>query len=179
MVDLAVEVVKAISSGAGDRLAAMSMEAVGRLTSALRAKLRGDASARGVLEIALEDPGDAGAREDLEMLLRERVRRDAEFSAWLEALWSEVEPDLKMDASKSANIVHGNVQGDVVQARDVHGGIHIGRRDDAPPARDGDEPTADANVFASGTADGTPWRLAVRNIAGPAPECSPMAAPGS
>lgn len=130
MVDLAVEVVNAIASGTGDRLAAVSMDAVGRLTSALRAKLRGEARARGVLEIAVEDPSDTEAREGLEVLLRERIRRDAEFSAWLEALWSDVGPDLKTNASKSANVVHGNVHGDVVQARDVHGGIHIGRRDD-------------------------------------------------
>jgi hypothetical protein len=35
------------------------------------------------------------------------------------------------------------------------------------------DPRAPGGVFASGTADGTPWRLAVRNIAGPAPWCLP------
>jgi hypothetical protein len=138
MTDLAVEVVKAIASGAGDGLAARGIEAIGRLTSALRAKLRGDAMARGTLEIAIEDPGDANARGDLEALLRERIHHDAGFSAWLEALWSEVGPDLKVDASKSANIVHGNVQGDVVQARDVHGGIRIGRSGTASAGDDGE-----------------------------------------
>ena len=131
MVDLAVEVVKAIASGAGESLAARGMEVAGRLTSALRARLRGDARARGALEIAIEDPGDAAARGDLEALLRERILRDAEFGAWLQALWSEVGPDIETDASTSANIVRGTVHGDVVQARDVHGGIHIGRRDAA------------------------------------------------
>lgn len=144
MVDLAVEVVTAIATGAGDRVAAKGIEAVGRLVSALRAKLRGDARTRGALEIALEDPGDVTARGDLEALLRERIQRDAEFSAWLEALWAEVGPEIGMDASKSTNVVHGNIQGDVVQARDVHGGIHIGRRDDVAPARDGGEGDGEA-----------------------------------
>jgi hypothetical protein len=129
MVDLAVEVVTAIASGAGDRVGAASMEAIGRLTSALRAKLRGDARARGVLEIAVEDPGEATALSDLESLLHERILCDAEFSAWLEALWSETGPHLRTDASKSANVIRGDVHGDIVQARDVHGGIHIGHRD--------------------------------------------------
>lgn len=35
------------------------------------------------------------------------------------------------------------------------------------------DPRAPGGVFASGTADGTPWRLAVRNITGPAPWCLP------
>jgi hypothetical protein len=135
--DLAVEVVTAIASGAGESLAARGIEAAGRLASALRARLRGDARARGARESALEDPADASARGELEALLRERISRDAEFRAWLEALWSEVGPDIRLEAGESANIVHGNVHGDVVQARDVHGGIHIGRADGAAPAGDG------------------------------------------
>ena len=35
------------------------------------------------------------------------------------------------------------------------------------------DPRAPGGVFASGTADGAPWRLAVRNMAGPAPWCLP------
>lgn len=35
------------------------------------------------------------------------------------------------------------------------------------------DPRAPGGVFASGTADGAPWRLAVRNIAGPGPWCLP------
>lgn len=136
MVDLAVEVVKAIASGAGDSLAAKGMEGVGRLIGALRARLRGDARARGALEIAIEGPADAAAQADLEVLLRERILRDAEFSAWLQGLWSEVGPDIKADASTSANIVRGTVHGDVIQARDVHGGIHIDRRDDTATTGD-------------------------------------------
>lgn len=132
MVDIAVEVVEAISSGAGDCLAAKGIEAVERLVSALRAKLRGDAGARGTLEIAVAEPGDAAAGRDLEALLREWISRDAEFRAWLEAVWSEIGPDISTDPAGSANIVRGTVHGDVVQARDVRGGIHIARRDEAP-----------------------------------------------
>ncbi len=144
MADLAVEIVTAIATGAGDSLAAKGIEAAGRLVSALRARLRGDAPARGALEIAVEDPGDPAARGQLEALLRERISCDAEFRAWLEALWSEVGPAIRPEAGESANIVHGDVHGDVVQARDVHGGIHIGRADGAATAGDGTGTGADA-----------------------------------
>ena len=129
MADLAVEIVTAIASGAGDSLAAKGVEAAGRLLSALRARLRNDAPARGPLEIAVENPGDAAAHSELEELLRDRISRNAEFRAWLEALWSEVGSDIRPVADGSANIVRGNVHGGVVQARNVHGGIHIGRAD--------------------------------------------------
>lgn len=129
MIDLAAEVVQAAASGAAGRLAADGIEAAERLVSALRARFRRDARAREALEVMFDEPGDAAARGDLESLLRDRIREDAGFAAWLEALWGETAPDINADDS-SANIVHGTVHGDVIQARDVHGGIHIGRRDD-------------------------------------------------
>lgn len=134
MTDLAAEVTQAIVSGAAGRLAAGGIEAAGRLAAALRAKLRGDAAGRGTLEIALEEPGDAEASGNLEDLLRERASADAAFAAWLEALWAEAGPDLK--AGGTSNIVRGTVHGDVIQAGNVDGGIHIGRRDGSPVAGD-------------------------------------------
>jgi hypothetical protein len=138
------EIVTALSSGAGDRLAAVSSEAIGRLLSALRARFRGDAIARGALEIAAEDPRNAAARAELEELLRARIREDAGFGAWLEALWSEIGPAIREEAGRSANIIHGTVRGSVVQARDVQGGIHIGgdsagRAARRPPPARGDQ----------------------------------------
>lgn len=124
MVDLAAEVADAVASGVAGRLAAGGMDAAGRLLSALRARLRGDAGARGTLEIAAEDPDDAPVRDALEVLLRERVRGDSEFAAWLESLWSELGPVIR-DSGRSANVISGTVHGNVIQARDIHGGIHL------------------------------------------------------
>lgn len=129
MVDLAAEVAQAAASGAAGRLTAGGIEAVTRLISVLRARFRGDAAAREALETTLNQSGDARARSELEALLRERLQGDAELAAWLAALWAEIAPDIKADDSP-ANIVHGTVHGDVIQARNVHGGIHIGRQDD-------------------------------------------------
>lgn len=55
--------------------------------------------------------------------LRERVRRDSEFASWLESLWSELGPAIR-DSGRSANVISGTVHGNVIQARDVNGGIH-------------------------------------------------------
>jgi Mn-containing catalase len=136
--DLAIEVVKAIAAGTGDTLATKGIDAVGRLISALRMKFRSDPGSRGTLEITLDTPDDLAARDNLVALLHQRILHDTEFSAWLERLWDEVGPDILGDASKSANIVQGDVRGNVVQTRDVQGGIHIGR-DDATSREPGDD----------------------------------------
>lgn len=131
MTDLVAELVHAVISGAGESLGTRSAELVGSLISALRARFQGDARGQEMLEIVTADPRNATVRHDLEALLRERIRDDAEFGAWLEALWSEmapqIAPQIRADASRSANIVHGTVHGNVVQARDINGGVHIGR----------------------------------------------------
>ncbi len=92
----------------------------------------------------LEDPDDQSARESLKSLLRDRIVRDAEFSDWLQDLWSQVAPEIQMDASRSVNIISGTVHGNAVQARDVEGGIHIGREDHTARSRDQQAPAPEA-----------------------------------
>src|ERR1022692_4907368 len=138
MFDLPGEIVRAIAAGAGDSLGSRGVAAAGRLISALRRKFRGDPESRGVLEIALESPDDLPVQEDLVSLLRRHILADPAFSEWLESLWSEVGPDLQVDTSRSVNIVHGEVRGNVIQSRDVHGGIHLGSSGDAGLSSDRD-----------------------------------------
>ena len=125
MVDLAVEVVTAITSGAAGSLGSKGAEAAGRLLSALRTKFRGHPASRGALEISVERPGDAAARDDLISMLREHIGQDAEFAALLAKLWNEIRPALESDAGRSTNVISGTVHGSVIQARDVQGGIHL------------------------------------------------------
>jgi hypothetical protein len=129
MIDLADEIVSAIASGAGGSLGAKGMEMIERLISTLREKLRGNPTARGALEITIENPADMAAREQFLSLLRDHTANDAEFRAWLASRWSEVRAAVEADASHSANLITGTVHGHVVQARDVHGGIHLGPAD--------------------------------------------------
>jgi hypothetical protein len=126
MVDLAAEIVTAIASGAGGSIGTKGAEAIGRLISALRARFRGQPAERGVLEISLESPGDATAKDQLAIVLRDHIRRDAEFEERLASLWAEIKADLQAGDSNSTNVITGTVHGIVIQARDVHGGIHLG-----------------------------------------------------
>lgn len=126
MIDLAAQVVTAVASGAGGTIGAKGTEAISRLIAGLRTKFRHQPESRGALEISLESPDDAAARELLASTLRDHIRHDAEFGEWLAGLWAEVQPDLRADAGDSANIITGTVHGSVVQARDVQGGIHLG-----------------------------------------------------
>jgi hypothetical protein len=125
MVDIAVEVVTAITSGAAGSLGSKGTEAVGRLLSTLRTKFRGHAASRGTLEISVEKPDDAAARDNLISMLRDHIGRDAEFAALLAKLWNEIRPTLEADANRSVNVISGTVHGSVIQARDVQGGIHL------------------------------------------------------
>ncbi|HEX4830573.1 MAG TPA: hypothetical protein VH478_05710 [Trebonia sp.] len=127
MVDLAAEIVTAVASGAGGSIGSRGAEAIGRLVAGLRERFRGRAESRGALEISLESPEDPVARESLASVLREHMERDPEFGEWLARAWAEIAPGGAADASNSANVISGTVQGNVVQARDVHGDIHLGR----------------------------------------------------
>jgi hypothetical protein len=126
VIDVASEIVNAIASSAGNSLGAKGAEAAARMISALRAKLRRDPVSRGALEIAVEAPAEPAALESLVSLLRERAAKDTEFGAWLAGLWAEVRPDLQAGESTTVNVIGGTVYGNVVQARDIEGGVHFG-----------------------------------------------------
>lgn len=126
MTDVASEIVNAIASGAGNSLGARGAEAVAHLISALRATFRRDPASRGTLEIAVEAPAEPTALESLVSLLRERAANDTEFGAWLIDIWDEARPHLQTSANTTINAVDGTVHGNVVQARDIRGGIHFG-----------------------------------------------------
>jgi hypothetical protein len=123
--DLVNEIVTTIASSAGRSFAAEGMEALGRLIAALRDKFRSEPQSRGTLEIAIETPDDLAASQNLAALLRERCLQDEGFREWLGGLWTPIGRDLAVDESRSANVIHGNVEGHVVQSRDVQGGIRI------------------------------------------------------
>jgi hypothetical protein len=124
-VDLAAEVVTAIASGAGGSIGTTGAQAIGRLISALRTRFLGQPAERGILEISLESPGNATAKDQPAIILRDHIRGDAEFEEWLASLWTEIQTDLQASVSNSTNVITGTVHGSVIQARDVHGGIHL------------------------------------------------------
>lgn len=120
------DLVAALGSNGGRALAEAAVAAIGRLTAGLRDKFRRDPAARGALEIVVDDPTDAKARERLAALITQRLERDADFSAWLRTEWELAERAFAQVDDAGANSVTGNVAGSVVQARDIHGGVNIG-----------------------------------------------------
>jgi hypothetical protein len=123
MDDAIMGIATAIASGAGGSIGASGAASVARLISALRARFRGDPGARGTLEIAVESPGSQVAGEELVAVLRARTASDPGFGEWLLSQWLEVAPQL--DAGKQTNVISGTVKGNVIQARDIQGGIHF------------------------------------------------------
>lgn len=125
MDDAVIGIATAIASGAGGSIGAGATAALARLIAALRAKFRGDPAAQDMLEIAAESPSSQAAEEDLVAVLRSRIASDPGFGEWLLSLWIEVAPQLESDGEKQTNIVSGTIKGNVIQARDIRGGVHF------------------------------------------------------
>ncbi|MEU1360154.1 hypothetical protein ABZ356_09960 [Micromonospora zamorensis] len=112
-------------------LAQSGRAAVSSLIGFLRTRFQHDPSSHAVIEGALQQPSPEAVGR-LAELLDSESRRDRAFGAELRARWSQVEVTLAEGAGGVANSVSGDVHGSVVQARDVHGGIHLG---DGPARR--------------------------------------------
>ncbi|MFC4019159.1 hypothetical protein ACFOW4_14575 [Micromonospora sp. GCM10011542] len=106
-------------------LAQSGRAAVSSLISFLRTRFEHEPESNAVIEGALQQPSPEAVGRLAELLDRES-RRDAAFDAQLRARWSRVEAIVAEGAGGVANSVSGDVHGPVVQARDVHGGIHLG-----------------------------------------------------
>ncbi|MFC4144822.1 hypothetical protein ACFO0M_00995 [Micromonospora mangrovi] len=106
-------------------LAQSGRAAVASLIEFLRTRFQHEPATRAVIEGALRQPSPEAVGRLAELLDRES-RRDAAFGAELRARWSRADATIAEVAGGVANSVSGDVHGSVVQARDVHGGIHLG-----------------------------------------------------
>lgn len=122
------DLVTALASSGGGALAEAAVAAIGRLTAGLRDRFRRDPAARGALEIVVGDPADVGAREQLAALIAQRLEQDPDFLAWLRTEWELVRRASAQVDGTVTNSVTGSVSGNVVQARDIQGGVNIGSR---------------------------------------------------
>jgi hypothetical protein len=120
------DLVSALTTSGGRALTEVAVSAIGKLTAGLRERFRKNPTVRGALEIVVDDPDDVEAKESLAVLIEERIKQDPEFSAWLRAEWALVLPVLAQVDRSVINTVAGNVSGNVVQARNIDGGVHIG-----------------------------------------------------
>lgn len=106
-----------------------AFEALARL---VQRAFQGRASAQAALTDAETDPADETRIEELQRALAQTAAEDPAFETDLRGAWRELAPHLTASDSAVANNVSGTVEGNVVQARDVHGGISFGmpRRDE-------------------------------------------------
>ncbi|NSC21050.1 hypothetical protein FM076_07425 [Streptomyces albus subsp. chlorinus] len=74
------------------------------------------------------DPADERQVRVLTGWLAEQADRDEEFAALLRGWAERHAPALRAERSEVNNTVSGSAQvsGPVIQARDIHGGIHLG-----------------------------------------------------
>jgi hypothetical protein len=105
----------------------MTFEALARL---VRRKFKGRAAAEAALAETEADPEADTARglrvEVLGEALAQAVADDPAFETELRDRWLALSPHLTAGDGGVINSVSGIVEGNVVQARDVHGGVSFG-----------------------------------------------------
>jgi hypothetical protein len=118
----------ALVSKTVDELAESGRAAFAALGRLIRRKMGGREESQAVLVHAEAHPDDPAARRALAEALRHAVHDDRQFAEELHRLWRDVQN--MCNAATDGGVVNtlsGDVGGNVVQARDVQGGISFGR----------------------------------------------------
>ena len=116
----------AVTTKAVEGLSEAGKAAFKALVRLVRGKLSSGPSATDVLARAQQGPGEA--RQELIEALRQAAADDVVFHAELRRLWQTVLNERSdPPAGGVVNHVSATVSGTVVQARDVYGGISLGR----------------------------------------------------
>ena len=119
------DVANAVASGVVTALAERGSIAARKLVELVRDKLRPATASSDA------DPGadlDVTSWPTPELLhaFELYAQRDVAWVALVRSAWDELAPDGAIEGGVAKNSVSGNVIGNVVQARDVHGGISLG-----------------------------------------------------
>ncbi|MET0134428.1 MAG: hypothetical protein ABW215_12640 [Kibdelosporangium sp.] len=108
-------------------LLSIAAAAAGRVVTGLykliKEKFSDDPVASAVLEAAEGTAEDSQEVRDLSVAIERAETADPIFAEQLRTLWHQTENDQHADHGGVANHVSGTVQGNVVQARDISGGI--------------------------------------------------------
>jgi hypothetical protein len=96
-----------------------------KLAAFLRERFRRDPAGQDALEAATHGPRDHAAVQRLAELLDQRMRDDPVFAQRLRALWADAPTADSQHPDEITNTFSGPVQGSVIQARDVSGGINV------------------------------------------------------
>jgi hypothetical protein len=99
-------------------------EALVSLVTLVRKRFQSRSSDRELVERALDGQVEPAHAEPLAELLRRESEVDPEFARQVHVLWRAARAQSD-GHPQVANAVFGDVDGTVVQTRDVHGGIHL------------------------------------------------------
>jgi hypothetical protein len=123
--ELLTSIAVTLATKTAEGLAAGGRAAFDALVRLVRRRLERPGS---VLELpeAGADASNATPIEVVRQRLANTAADDPEFEAHLSELWRNLLPHLEARDGGVINTVVGNVEGNAVQARDVHGGISFG-----------------------------------------------------
>ncbi|RSM56773.1 hypothetical protein DMB66_32985 [Actinoplanes sp. ATCC 53533] len=126
--DILGAVALALATGAANGLTEAGRAAFAALTGLVRRRFQGRESAQAVLaEVETEaKTADYTRVQALRDELARTVADDPAFDEQLRRHWADLRPHLTVDTGGVVNNLSSSVGGNVVQARDVHGGISFG-----------------------------------------------------
>ncbi|MFC6882628.1 MULTISPECIES: hypothetical protein [Actinomadura] len=100
-------------------------EAVAALVRRIRERFRGDHLSEQILEGAARDPDSPERLAELDEAIARTRELDPAFDEEVRALWDRVRTDASASGDGVTNVFNGRAD-KVVQARDIHGGLHLG-----------------------------------------------------
>jgi hypothetical protein len=130
---LTTSIATALVTGAAAALSDGVRTLVTKLASLVRERFRRNPSDQEILDSAVSAPSDHTTVRGLADALDRHMRADPVFARQLRALWTEIVAAEAGACDGVSNVIRGQVHGNVVQARDVQGGISFNA---PPPARE-------------------------------------------
>jgi hypothetical protein len=124
--DILTAVALAMATKAVEGLTEGGKAAFAALAKLVRERFQRRAFAQAALAEAEADPSDESRIQSLRDELVQTASDDPEFDRELRRLWRDVGQHSTANAGGVINTINGSVGGNVVQARDVHGGISFG-----------------------------------------------------
>jgi len=116
----------ALATKASEGLAEGGRAAFESLARLVRRAFQSRAAASAALTDAEVDPADGARITALQRALSHVMSEDPAFDTDLQDLWREISPHLTVSDGGIVNNISGRVEGNAVQARDIHGGISFG-----------------------------------------------------
>ncbi|MBE1489022.1 hypothetical protein [Plantactinospora soyae] len=121
-----VTAVATLVSWATTELAEGGRSAVQSLISYVRERFRDRPVERAVVDVAFREQPTPAALSRLADLLGQESGADPAFAEEFRSRWVRAHAAVTVEQGGVVNSVSGDVSGNVVQARDVHGGINLG-----------------------------------------------------